>query len=302
MVEPRNSVEILKYVSSEDQLALGAVDQYLEAGVPVYGPTRAAALIETRKDFSARFNQDHNIPQPEWRYFPNPKLALQNLSCVPFRNKVIKGVGLAGGKAVEVTGGDDAQAARFIGALARGEFSGAGKDGILIQKQVTGYELSAHAVTDGTAVVSWISSADHKKKFDEDHKGLNPNTGGKGAIAPVPRLTSDESRFIHTNILEKGVRGLAEEGHPFVGTLYAGLMMTEESVVTSRATSMQARVRYICGTLMLALDPPGMSAFCTKPMTPHRDTSIKIAIIPAIIMFLPSLWPLPAPCTYLKRP
>src|SRR3989344_5450254 len=173
----------LAFISSENQLNLGAVDQFKEAGILVFGPTQNIARLESSKIEGVRFNRDHGIPQPGFRSYTR---------------------------------------------LVDGGYSRSGETGVVIQEKINGFEVSAQIITDGESIIYLPESQDHKKRFDDDYEGDNPNTGGKGAYAPVPQITPELRNCIQKSILEKAVQGMREEGHFFRGALYAGLMVTED--------------------------------------------------------------------------
>ncbi|OGE25958.1 phosphoribosylamine--glycine ligase [Candidatus Daviesbacteria bacterium RIFCSPHIGHO2_02_FULL_41_14] len=217
----------LAFISSENQLNLGAVDQFKEAGILVFGPTQNIARLESSKIEGVRFNRDHGIPQPGFRSYTRPVDALAGVNSIDWP-MVVKGDGLAGGKAVFVVGTDKQLARDRIRELVAGGYSRSGETGVVIQEKINGFEVSAQIITDGESIIYLPESQDHKKRFDDDYEGDNPNTGGKGAYAPVPQITPELRNCIQKSILEKAVQGMREEGHFFRGALYAGLMVTED--------------------------------------------------------------------------
>jgi phosphoribosylamine--glycine ligase/phosphoribosylformylglycinamidine cyclo-ligase len=213
----------LVIVGPEAPLAAGLVDLLAEVGLRAFGPSRAAAQIEASKSFAKDFMARHGIPTARYAIFsdyPDAMRYLHNLS-YPV---VIKASGLAAGKGVIVPHSiEDAQAAlRSI--LLDKEFGEAGAE-VVIEERLEGEEVSLLAFTDGYTVRTMPPAQDHKRLLDGDQ---GPNTGGMGAFAPAP-LCSPEmvERFIQS-VLQPAVDGLREEGMPFVGVLYAGLMLTRE--------------------------------------------------------------------------
>jgi phosphoribosylamine--glycine ligase len=219
----------LVFVSSEDQLALGAVDEFTAPGFPVFGPNREATKLESSKIFSDKFFKDHNIPRPDSRIYRDAESAKRELSDLPWQ-KVVKADGLSGGKDVIVTETDDEAKAAIDKLMVEGTPSGAGKEGIVIQERLYGFETSAMAFVDSETgvIVPLAYSADHKNKYNDNHQGFNPKTGGKGAFAPDTRVTPEMQEAIRQNILEKAVAGMRKDGIKFKGVLYAGLMITPD--------------------------------------------------------------------------
>ncbi len=212
-------------VGPEVPLALGLVDELTQQGIAVFGPTEAAAMLESSKAFTKDFCTRHDIPTAKYDVFTNALEAKAYLGdmTAPF---VIKADGLAAGKGV-VIAETKAEAETeldefFSDEPGGGKFGDAG-DCVLIEEFMTGHEISFFALADGKTVLPLIAAQDHKRAYDGD-KG--PNTGGMGAYSPVPGF--DDERRILDEILIPTVIGMASEGYPFTGVLFAGLMMTKE--------------------------------------------------------------------------
>ena len=207
-------------VGPEVPLALGLVDDLLKQGIAVFGPTEAAAMLESSKAFTKDFCTRHDIPTAKYDVFTNVADAKEYLNEMtsPY---VIKADGLAAGKGV-VIAETQAEAESELDEFFSGKFGDAG-DCVLIEEFMTGHEISFFALADGKTVLPLIAAQDHKRAFDGD-KG--PNTGGMGAYSPVPGF--DDERRIMDEILIPTVRGMASEEYPFTGVLFAGLMMTTE--------------------------------------------------------------------------
>jgi len=209
----------LTVIGPEAPLAAGVADRLREVGLPVLGPSQAAARIESSKSFAKEIMDAAGIPTAAWRAFDDLEAALAFVRDAG-RPLVVKADGLAGGKGVAVCG-DPAQAeAAVLRAMAHGVFGAAGRR-VVVEEVLSGQELSALAVTDGRAVRLLLPARDHKRLLEGD---LGPNTGGMGAVAPVPLEESTERQV--TGILERAVAELARRGCPFTGILYAGLMLT----------------------------------------------------------------------------
>jgi len=207
-------------VGPEIPLALGLVDDLLKHGIAVFGPTEAAAQLESSKAFTKDFCTRHDIPTAKYDVFTNGVDAKAYLGemTAPY---VIKADGLAAGKGV-VIAETKAEAESELDEFFSGKFGEAGQN-IVIEEFMTGHEISFFALADGKTVLPLCEAQDHKRAYDGD-KG--PNTGGMGAYSPVPGF--NDTRRIMDEILIPTVRGMAAEGTPFTGVLFAGLMMTSE--------------------------------------------------------------------------
>ena len=205
-------------VGPEVPLALGLVDDLIKQGIAVFGPTEAAAMLESSKAFTKNFCTRHDIPTAKYDVFTNVEDAKTYLNemTAPY---VIKADGLAAGKGV-VIAENKSEAETELDEFFSGKFGDASTC-VVIEEFMSGHEISFFAVADGKTVLPLIAAQDHKRAFDGD---LGPNTGGMGAYSPVPGF-DDEQRILD-EILIPTVRGMAKEGAPFVGVLFAGLMMT----------------------------------------------------------------------------
>jgi len=203
----------LVVIGPEAPLAAGLVDRLQAAGVPAFGPTRAAARLESSKAWCKAFLERHHLPTPRAALVDDLAGAARAIHgpCV------VKADGLAAGKGVVVAdSADEALAAAEV--LLAGGGPGAR---LLIEERLEGPELSVLALCDGERAVPLLACRDHKRRFDGD---LGPNTGGMGAICPAaPAALVEEVR---ARVLQPTVDGMAAEGTPFRGVLYAGLMLT----------------------------------------------------------------------------
>ncbi len=211
----------LVVVGPEAPLAEGIVDALQAAGVRCFGPTRAAARLESSKVFAKEFMARHGIPTGRAAIFTayEPALAYLRRSDGPV---VIKASGLAAGKGVIVpeTPAEAEAALRQI--MVERQFGAAG-DEVLIEERLTGPEVSLLAFCDGRTVAAMPPAQDHKRVFDGDR---GPNTGGMGAYAPAPIAPPALVEELVAAVLRPAVEGMAAEGTPYVGVLYAGLMLT----------------------------------------------------------------------------
>ena len=208
-------------VTPDDPLVLGAVDLLESLGVPCFGPNRAAAILEGSKAFAKDFMKRHSIPTAAYETFTDPEAALAYVARCPLPT-VIKADGLALGKGVVIAETREAAAEAVRAAMCEGKFGASGKT-LVIEEFLTGPEVSVLTFTDGKTIVPMVSSMDHKRALDGD-QGLN--TGGMGTVAPNPYYTDAMADRCMREIFLPTIRGMAEEGRPFKGCLYFGLMLT----------------------------------------------------------------------------
>lgn len=213
----------LVVVGPEAPLALGLVDVMMRAGVCAFGPTQAAAQLETSKAFSKTFMREAGIPTAAFAAFDayDPAVAYVRECAHPV---VVKADGLAAGKGVIVCeDAADAEAALRLMLVDRA-FSEAGGR-VVIEERLTGPEVSVLAFCDGATTTLMPPARDHKRIFDGD-EGLN--TGGMGAFTPPPDVSPALLEEIRRTVLQPAVDGMAARGIPYVGVLYAGLMLTPD--------------------------------------------------------------------------
>lgn len=211
----------LTVVGPEDPLARGITDRFAEAGLMVFGPTAAAARLESSKVFAKEFLQRHGIPTAAYAEFDSFDAAVAYIEAqgAPL---VVKADGLAAGKGV-VVALDTATAVEAVREMMVGRVFGDAGARVVVEECLFGEEASILAFSDGTTVVPMAASQDHKPVFDGDQ---GPNTGGMGAYSPAPVVTDALMAEICRTILEPAIRGMREDGTPYMGVLYAGLMMT----------------------------------------------------------------------------
>lgn len=212
----------LAVVGPEAPLAAGLVDRFRDAGIPAFGPTRAAARIETSKAYSKALMLRAGVPTA--RAEMHTEAAAAKRAAHAFGAPVvIKASGLAAGKGVIVCA-TLAEAERAIDHVLGGAFGEAGHE-VLVEEFMEGEELSLFALTDGTIALPMLAAQDHKRLLEGDR---GPNTGGMGAYAPVSIATPEVLAQAMTRVLEPTLAAMREEGVPFTGLLYAGLMLTRE--------------------------------------------------------------------------
>ena len=217
-----NQVDLV-VVGPEAPLVAGLADTLNKAGIPVFGPSKAAAQLEGSKVFAKDLMKKYNIPTAAYGVFHNVDKAKEFIdqTGAPI---VVKADGLAAGKGVVVAMTIDEANAAVEDMLCGNRFGEAGST-VVIEEFMEGEEASLLAFVDGKTVVPMIASQDHKRIFDGD-KG--PNTGGMGTYAPAPVLTDALRDEAMKTILEPMVSAMEKEGMPYVGCLYAGLMITSE--------------------------------------------------------------------------
>jgi len=213
----------LTIVGPELPLSLGVADRFAQEGRLLFGPTAAAAQLESSKAFAKSFMARHGVPTARFRTCDAPDEALASVRGGEFGFPVVlKADGLAAGKGVVIA--EDLQAAeQAVSAAMRERRFGAAGDRLVIEECLQGPEVSFFAICDGTCAVPIVSAQDHKRIFDDD---LGPNTGGMGAFAPSPLVDAALEERIMREVVQPVVSGMAEEGNPFRGFLYAGLMLT----------------------------------------------------------------------------
>ncbi len=210
-------------VGPEAPLAAGVVDAFQAAGLRVFGPTQRAAQLESSKDFAKRFMRRHGIPTARYETFTDAKAAHAYIDKhgAPI---VIKADGLAAGKGV-VVATNALEAHEAIDMMLAGNKLGDAGHRVVIEEFMAGEEASFIVMVDGRNVLPLASSQDHKRIFDAD---LGPNTGGMGAYSPAPVVTPDVHNRVMREIIDPTVKGMAADGIPYTGFLYAGLMIDAE--------------------------------------------------------------------------
>ena len=210
-------------VGPEAPLAAGVVDAFRAEGLRIFGPTRAAAQLESSKDFAKAFMQRHGIPTAAYATFTDAAAAHAHVEAqgAPI---VIKADGLAAGKGVVVAMSLAEAHAAIDHMLADNAFGAAGAR-VVVEAFLGGEEASFIVMVDGQHVLAMASSQDHKRLLDGDH---GPNTGGMGAYSPAPLVTPQLHARIMREIILPMVAGMAKDGIPYSGFLYAGVMIDGE--------------------------------------------------------------------------
>ena len=213
----------LTVVGPEAPLAAGVVDVFKERGLRVFGPERKAAVLESSKVWSKGFFARHDLPTGFFASFDVAADAIAYLDTQTYP-VAVKADGLAAGKGVTIARTREEAVEAITDSLVRGMFGESGHR-VVIEEFLEGPEVSMMAISDGEHLYALPASQDHKRIFDDD-KG--PNTGGMGCYSPVPVFPEEMYQHTLEHILKPTVRAMAEEERPFVGCLYAGLVLTSE--------------------------------------------------------------------------
>ncbi len=216
-----NQIDLV-FVAPDDPLAAGMVDALNEAGVRAFGPTAAAAQIEASKVFSKNLMKKYGIPTAGYEVFSEPDKALSYIREKGRYPVVVKADGLALGKGVLICE-DEKAAEDAVKEIMEDKVFGASGNHVVVEEFLTGPEVSVLAFTDGHCVKPMVSSKDHKRALDGD-KGLN--TGGMGTVSPNPYYDGAMARRCMQEIFLPTIRAMQQEGRPFKGCLYFGLMLT----------------------------------------------------------------------------
>ena len=212
----------LTIVGPEQPLVMGIVDQFNEKGLRIFGPNAHAAELEGSKSFSKNIMNKYGLPTAEYKNFTSSEEAeeyVNDKSC-PL---VVKADGLAAGKGVLLCRTTE-EALIAVNTIMKNRSFGSAGDQIVIEEFLEGQEISVLAFSDGKTVLLMDSAQDHKAAFDGD---TGPNTGGMGAYSPAPVFTEVMQQKVRDKIMLPMVRAMKQEGRPYKGVLYAGLMLTK---------------------------------------------------------------------------
>lgn len=212
--------ECFTIVGPEAPLALGIVDKFRKKNLGIFGPTKAAARLESSKSWAKNFMKKNDIPTASFEIFEDPKDAIQYVDSLN-HSIVVKADGLAAGKGVMMCRNKSEAKAAIDSVLVERKFGNSG-DKIVIEEWIEGQEASYIALCDGSSALPMASSQDHKRAYDYD---VGPNTGGMGAYSPTPIIDDNLAEKIQRKIIEKTISGMKNENSPFGGFLYAGIMI-----------------------------------------------------------------------------
>ncbi|NPV07296.1 MAG: phosphoribosylamine--glycine ligase [Anaerolineae bacterium] len=255
----------LTVIGPEAPLAAGLADALTEAGLAAFGPSRAAAAIETSKVFAKEFMARHGIPTASFRAFSDYEQARAYVRSLP-SPPVIKADGLAAGKGVIVCDSMDEAQQALRATMVEQEFGEAGRR-VVVEERLCGQEVSLLAFTDGERVAAMLPAQDHKPIYDGD-KG--PNTGGMGAFAPAGILTSELQAEAVQRAIEPAVAGLQAEGRPYRGVLYAGLILTDDGL---KVLEFNCRFGDPEAQALLPLLDADLAELCLQSARGHLDST-----------------------------
>ncbi|MDJ0752861.1 MAG: phosphoribosylamine--glycine ligase [Ardenticatenaceae bacterium] len=274
----------LTIVGPEAPLADGIVDLFHRDGLRIFGPTAAAAQLESSKLFSKTFMRDMGIPTASFEPFTDYNEAMAYLAATaPNGQVVVKASGLAAGKGVVVCSGlGQAQTAVTL-MLQDNAFGAAGAE-IIIEEKLSGPEISLLALSDGKTVRPLICARDHKRAFDGDE---GANTGGMGAFAPVPEIEEKFVQEITERILQPTINGMASMGMPYIGVLYAGLMLTDDGpkVLEFNCRFGDPETQVILP--LLKNDLVDLILACTRSQLDQIDLSFEEGVCATVVMASP---------------
>ena len=210
----------LTVVGPEVPLVLGVVDAFEAAGLRCFGPNQAAAQLEASKSFTKDFLARHQIPTADYQVFTEtaPAITYIKEQGAPI---VVKADGLAAGKGV-IVAQTEAEAIAAVEDMLSGNAFGEAGHRVVVEEFMTGEEASFIVMVDGKNILPLATSQDHKAR---DNGDLGPNTGGMGAYSPAPVVTDEVHNRIMAEVIEPTVKGMADDGRPYTGFLYAGLMI-----------------------------------------------------------------------------
>ena len=213
----------LTVVGPEDPLVAGCVDRFAEAGLRCFGPSKSAAQLEGSKSFTKAFLKKYDIPTGDYRTFDEIEAADEYLD-TQIPPIVIKADGLAAGKGVVIAQSISEAKSTVADMLSGNVLSGAGSR-VVIEEFLEGEEASFIIIADGENFLPFATSQDHKAAYDGD---TGPNTGGMGAYSPAPVVTAEVFSRTVDQVIRPTLQGMKDEGHPYTGFLYAGLMIDKE--------------------------------------------------------------------------
>lgn len=215
----------LTVVGPEAPLAAGIVDAFRSEGLRIFGPTAAAAMLETSKAFAKDFMRRHHIPTAAYQVFQSgDEDAVRSFLHNARYPVVLKADGLAAGKGVVISPAYDEAVLTALDMLSGSSFGEAGTT-LVIEEYLDGIEASVFALTDGTRFVTLAPAQDHKRILDND---LGKNTGGMGAFAPTPHVPTELLTEIKLRVIKPTIDGMKAEGIPYTGVLFVGLMLTAD--------------------------------------------------------------------------
>lgn len=271
----------LTVAGPEQPLVLGIVDAFMSRGLTIFGPTKAAARLEGSKAFAKDFMARHHIPTARSKNFKAGQRKEAGQYAKELGNPlVVKADGLAAGKGVLICEKKEAVDQALGDIMDRKVFGSAGEL-VVVEEFLRGEEASVFAVCDGSDFVLLASAQDHKRILDGD---LGKNTGGMGAYAPAPIMTAEFLQQVEREVVRPTLRGMAEEGSPYRGCLYVGLMITQDGPKVLEYNcrfgdpETQVVVPLIDGDLALLLQSAAQGAVDRTQARPHKASAVCIVM------------------------
>lgn len=273
----------LTVVGTNDPLALGVVDAFHAAGLAIFGPTQAAAQLESSKAFAKLFMQRHGIPTPQFALFSEYEAALAYVDGGPGRVVIkVSGLGKMGMGVTICDNKAEARAALHTYMIQRQ--LGQAADTILIEERLSGPELSIFGLSDGQRVVPLTPVRDHKRIFDND---LGPNTGGMAAYGPPRDISPQLTHYVTETILQPTITGMAQEGNPYVGVLFAGLMQTEQGLTVLEFNSRFGNPETLVLMSLLESDLVDLMLACLEGRLDSQAIQIRSGAAVAVMLSSP---------------
>lgn len=271
----------LTVVGPDQQLADGIVDLFESKGLKIFGPSKAAAQIESSKAFSTDFMRRHNIPHPESTIAGSLKEAQEFIRSNPTDSYVIKADGLAAGKGVIIPANQD-EAESAVSDIMYKKIFGESGSKIVFQERLVGQEVSAFCLSDGEDILMLPFFQDHKQVYDGD---TGPNTGGMGAYTPLPFMTKELESQIKKKIMTAVIKGMKADGTPYRGVLYGGLFVTDEG----EAKVIEFNSRFgdpECQPMMMAIDEDlyPLLLHCAEGKLKQSEVKIKNGAVATVIL------------------
>lgn len=267
----------LVVVGPEAPLAAGLADRLMDAGIAVFGPTRAAAALETSKSFCRSVAAAAGIPMAEGATFDRVADALEYARTLG-APLVVKADGLAAGKGVTLCPTLEAAEAAVRAAVEEGAFGAAGRR-VVVERQLSGREASLMAVCDGSIALALPPARDHKRIGDGD---IGPNTGGMGAYSPLPDLGDEEAARLAETFHRPALREMVRRGAPFRGLLYAGLILTADGprLLEFNVRFGDPEAQATLPRLMVPLAPLLLAAASGRLAEAFGDRAVAAALLP----------------------
>jgi phosphoribosylamine--glycine ligase len=271
----------LTVVGAENPLALGIADEFERRGLPIFGPTKAAAQLEASKSFAKTLMREAGVPTAQWETFDDADAARRyvNARRCPL---VVKADGLALGKGVAVCDDADAALAAITEAMEKKCFGEAGAR-VVVEERLAGEELSFFALCNGENAISLGVVQDHKAAYDGDQ---GPNTGGMGAYCPVPAYDTQFNERVMSQVVRPTLAAMAARGTPFKGVLFAGLMVNGERIAV-----LEFNARFgdpECEPLMMRFEGDLADTLLAVAQGRMRDVSFKLSSRSAATVVLAS--------------